>query len=375
MRLLVVSHPCVTPVNQTFYAEVERQTGWELTLVTPASWESPYGERTAERGASFNGDLRPLPIWFSGNVPLHIYRSFFLPLLREVEPDVIYLHHEPYAAATGQVYLANRLSLQRPIGFFTWQNIEKTYPPPFQQLEQMVYRRSDFATPGSESAQAVLRSKGYSGPAPIIPAAINPDRFSGSARDAQPAPLDRTDATVVGYVGRIVEEKGLDTFLEALSMRRQLPWHFVLVGDGAFVDDLEEQARQLRLHDRVTFLGYVDHAEVPRYLSALDVAVLPSETQPNWKEQFGRIIVEALAAGTPVLGSNSGEIPHLIERTGGGRTFTEGDADACAKTMTPLLKNPSLRAQLAREGREYVLANYTHETLAERFIETIMDQS
>lgn len=372
MHLLVVSHPCVTPVNQKFYAEIEHQTGWDLTVVTPASWKSKYGQRSPERWPTFSGTLRPIPVWFSGNVPLHIYRSLFFSLLREVDPDVIYLHHEPYAAATAQMYFANWMTLQRPIGFFTWQNIEKTYPLPFRYLERMVYRQSSYAIPGSQSARDVLRNKGYSGPAPIIPAAIDPDRFSSPDQDSSPLALDLPDSTVlIGYAGRIVQQKGLHTFLDALAQRRDLPWHFVLIGDGDRVDALQAQAQRLNIRDRLTFLGYVDHSKMPRYLSALDLVVLPSETQPNWKEQFGRIIVEALAAGTPVLGSDSGEIPHVIERTGGGLTFAEGDASACARQLTRLVHDEDLRTQLVRQGQTHVTKNYTQQKLAESFVETI----
>lgn len=372
MTLLVVSHPCVTPVNQAFYAEVERQTGWDLTLVGPASWEGEYGTRTLERWPAFEGDLRPIPVWFSGNVPLHVYRSLFVSLLREVAPDAIFLHHEPYAAATAQVFLANRLSVQCPIGFFTWQNIEKTYPFPFRRLERMVYRQADYAVSGSESARAVLRRKGYAGSVSLIPAGINPERYAHS--DSTPDALTRDDASVlIGFVGRIVEEKGLDTFLDALAQIRPLPWHFVLIGEGDFTDALQQQAERLGLRDRLTVLGYVDHAKIPRYLSTLDLVVLPSETQPNWKEQFGRILIESMAAGTPVLGSDSGEIPHLIERTGGGRSFAEGDPDACAAVLAEMIRDESLRNRLGTQGRDSVLDHYTHETLARSFIETIKD--
>jgi len=371
MHLLVVSHPCVTPVNQKFFAEIEAQTGWDLTIVAPDSWTSKYGRKSLERWPTFSGDLYPLPVWLSGNVPLHLYRSLFLSLLRDVDPDVIFLHHEPYAAATGQVYLANWMTLQLPIGFFTWQNIHKKHPPPFRHLERMVYRQSQYAISGSESARSVLRRKGYSGPAPIIPAAIDPARFDA---EEVPTPLtpDLSDSTVlIGYAGRIVEQKGLHTFLDALAQRRHLSWHFVLIGDGDYVEPLQAQAQRLNIQDRVSFLGYIDHSDIPPYLSSLDFVVLPSETQPNWKEQFGRIIVEALAAGTPVLGSDSGEIPHLIERTGGGLTFEEGNASACARQLATLVRNGDLRDRLARQGQQYVTTNYTHQKLAHSFVETI----
>ncbi|NBC86067.1 MAG: glycosyltransferase [Bacteroidetes bacterium] len=378
MNLLVVSHACVTPVNQMFYAEVERQTGWDVTLVSPSTWETPYGTQTIQRWPAFDGALHALPVWLSGSVPLHLYRTTFLSLLRDVNPDAIYLHHEPYAAATGQVYLANRLTVGCPVGFFTWQNIRKTYPAPFGQMEEMVFEESDFAVSGSDSAREVLRKKGYAGPAPVIPAAVDPDRFepvNAASADEQASTMpaaDLPDAPVlIGFAGRIVREKGIGTFLKALARCRDLPWHFVLMGDGAHTDRLRRRASRLGIKDRVTFLGYVDHEDIPSYLSRLDLVVLPSETQPDWKEQFGRIIVEALASGTPVLGSDSGEIPHLIDRTGGGLTFAEGDARACAQPLRRLVRDASLRDRLAHRGRRYVLNTHTHEALADRFVETI----
>ncbi|HHP7237693.1 glycosyltransferase family 4 protein [Longibacter sp.] len=378
MNLLVVSHACVTPINQMFYAEVERQTGWDVTLVSPSTWETAYGEQTIQRWPAFDGGLHPVPVWLSGNVPLHLYRTTFFSLLRDVNPDAIYVHHEPYAAATGQIYLANRLTARCPIGFFTWQNIRKTYPPPFGKMQEMVFRESDFAVSGSESARDVLRKKGYAGPAPIIPAAVDPDRFEpvsgedADERDGALPAVELPDAQVViGFVGRIVQEKGLGTCLEALAHCRDLPWRFVLIGDGAHTDDLRRLATRLGIDGRVTFLGYVDHADIPPYLASLDLVVLPSETQPDWKEQFGRIIVEALAADTPVLGSDSGEIPRLIDRTGGGLIFAEGDARACAQRLRRLVREESLRNRLAARGRRYVLNTHTHEALADRFVETI----
>jgi len=377
MKLLVVSHPCVTPINQEFFAEVERQSGWDLTLVLPSSWDGEYGTRHAERWPAFEGHIEPIPVWFSGNIPLHMYRTLFISLLRRVQPDVIYVHHEPYAAATAQMYIANHLSVQSPIGFFTWQNLNKHYPPPFQQLEHMVYRQSRFALSGSESAREVLRQKGYHGPAPIIPAGIDPDRYTtlpneSSAHDG-PDGLDaiKSDTLTIGFVGRITEEKGLGTLVRALS-RVDIPsWKMVFIGTGPYEKTLREEARRMGIADQIHFLGYIPHTDIPEYLARLDLVVLPSETQPNWKEQFGRVLIESMACGTPVLGSDSGEIPYLIQRTGGGCTFPEGDAAACAEQLTRLLRDDALRASLARNGRDSVYSRYTHAALARAFIDTI----
>lgn len=373
MRLLVVSHPCVTPVNQKLYATVERQTDWDVTLVAPASWDSEYGTRHLERWPTFEGALHAVPVALSGNVPLHVYRSTFLPLLHDVQPDAIYVHNEPYAASTAQVLAAHWLSqADAAFGFYSAQNIQKSYPPPFRWTEQQVYRASSFAFPCSETVNETLRAKGYTDTTTRLPLGVDSDRFDRAQDQSAPPALNAPDASVIiGFAGRVVEEKGLDTFMDALGKVRNLSWHFVILGDGDFVPELKRKAKRLGLTDRVSFLGYIDHEEVPRYLAAMDLAVLPSETQPNWKEQFGRVIVEALAAGTPVLGSDSGEIPRLLDRTQGGLTFPEGRPHACAERLARLVEHPSLRKQLAHRGEDYVTTRYTHEHLAQSFAKTI----
>lgn len=376
MKLLVISHACATPVNQQFYAEVEQLSGWSLSLVGPSQWKDDYGTRRAlERWPAFHGSLHPIPVWFNGNVPLHVYRSTFRPLLQTLKPDAIYVHHEPYAAATAQVYAMNRLWHGCPIGFFTWQNLHKTYPPPFRQTERMVLQSSAFACTGSESAAAVLREKGYEGMTTLLPGSINPDLHTPDpdADELRPELRIPSDAVVLGFMGRISEVKGLSTLLRALSTLTELPWHLVLVGDGDYRSEFEDEADALSLSDRVHLAGYVPHPDAPTYLSLFDVLVLPSETQPNWKEQFGRVLVEALACGTPLLGSDSGEIPYVIQRTGGGLTFPEGNAKALAKTLRRMITTPELRTSLVEAGRTSVLQEHTDAVLAQRFIDTVSE--
>lgn len=374
MKLLIVSHACATPVNQKFFAAVEQISGWSLSLVAPREWRDDYGTvRELTRWPSFQGRLYPVPVWGSGNVPLHVYRSSFRSLLRTIEPDAIYVHHEPYAAATAQIYTANRLWHGCPIGFFTWQNLKKAYPPPFRQTERMVFRQSAFACAGSESAISVLRAKGYEAPATLLPGTVDPSLYrpDPSAQDLRAELKLPPEAPILGFMGRILPVKGLFTLLHALADLRALSWHLVLVGSGTAEDALRTLAVDLGLADRIHFTGYVPHSDAPRYLSLFDVLVLPSETQPSWKEQFGRVLIEALACGTPLVGSTSGEIPHVIARTEGGLTFPEGNTAALSQALRRMITEPELRTRFARNGRGNVLREYTEEVLARRFIDTI----
>ena len=373
MKLLIINHSCVIPINQQFYAELEQQTGWELTIVTPTSWKTKYGNLSQKPWSDYRGRLISIPIWLSGNVPLHIYRATFIRLLKEIEPDFIYAHQEPYAIQTAQIYLANSFSINKPISFFTWQNILKRYPLGFRQIEKLVYAKSTVAFTGSRSAEEVLRKKGFQGNCVIFPPGIDTDIYTSSPQAEELKDKLRTTEkeVVVGYLGRIVAEKGLKTLLHALHQVRELPWRLVMVGTGGYETEFKQIADELQLTERISYLGYVPHTEAPCYLAAFDLLVLPSETQSNWKEQFGRVIIESMSCNTPVLGSTSGEIPHLIDSTGGGLTFLEGQPQALAEKLSKLIMDRDLRSNLGQQGRQGILQSYTNSSLARSFADTI----
>ena len=149
------------------------------------------------------------------------------------------------------------------------------------------------------------------------------------------------------FAGRLVASKGLDDLLAAVR-QLEAPVELLLIGDGAQRERLEGQPVP---GSRVRVLSSLNHDEMPSGYRQLDVLVLPSHTTPTWKEQFGRVLVEALWCGVPVVGSDSGEIPWLIELTGGGLTFAEGDAEMLATRLRTLRSSPSLREQLAQTGK------------------------
>lgn len=374
MKLLVVSFSCITPVNQGFFAAVEDRTGWDITIVSASTWKSDLSTiDQLERWPDFEGRLIPVPVWLSGNIPLHVYRSTFFPIFRDVNPDVIYVHHEAYGLATAQVYFANWLWKQKPIGFYSAQNINKSYPIPFRFFEQFVYRHSEFSFPITESVLDVLRQKGYEGPADVLPLGIDTSLY----RPTEPLPARALGAesgeVTIGYVGRIVKLKGLATLLRALSRVPDLPWRLVVIGDGPYKDDFQRLAASLNLTSRISHVGYIPHSEIPQYLSSIDILVLPSETQADAKEQFGRVVIEAMACGTPVIGSDSGEIPNLIYNTGGGLVFPERDVSTLAGHLKTLVLDPEERKRLTTEGQQVASQQFALSSLANQFAATVED--
>ena len=376
MKLLVVSHACCTAINQSFYADLEAETGSQVTLVIPSRWSNQYGiTDTSARWPGLRGDIKRFNVFRPGHIPTHLYRSWFIALLLQEKPDAIYVHQEPYGLSTFQLCMANFLTGNKPIGFYAAQNILKVYPSPIRQMEKWVFERSSFAFPVTQGTLDVLRAKGYRHSAEVLPLAIDPGMYHPrpESRLQQRAQLDISpDRFVLGYVGRLVEEKGLDTLLLAVERLKGLPWELLLIGSGPFEAALRQRVDGMQGgNGRVRFVGYVAHEEAPRWLSAFDVLVLPSETRHSWKEQFGRVLVEAMACGTPVVGSSSGEIPHVINATGGGLIFPEKDVDALARNLISLGESPGLRRNLIERGQRSVAELYDQRRLVQKFASVI----
>jgi glycosyltransferase involved in cell wall biosynthesis len=130
---------------------------------------------------------------------------------------------------------------------------------------------------------------------------------------------------------------------------------------------LEEQATQLGIADRICIKPSIPTSEVPREIEQWNAHILPSITRPNWIEQFGRTLAEAMACEVPVIGSSSGEIPHVIGDA--GLIFKEGDARGLSECIRKLMDDPILYEDMARRGRRRVLDNYTQEHIARRTCE------
>lgn len=355
MRVVMISKACVVGQYQTKLEELARHSDLELTVVVPPFWRDERGIVPLERAHTRGYTLLVAPMRFNGQFHWHYYPT--LPkVLARVQPDLVHIDEEPYNLAT---FLARRAA-QR-VGakslFFTWQNILRRYPPPFSWIESDVLRHSDFAIAGNANAVQVLRAKNYRGAVKVIPQfGVDPEFF-------HPITQSPSHPFCIGSgVGRLVEEKGVDVLLRAVAGLSG-DWRVHLLGSGPAQARLESLARELGIATRVQFDTPRPSVEMPAYYAQLDVLVMPSRTRPNWKEQFGRALIEAMASGVPVIGSDCGEIPNVIGDA--GLIFREEDADALRAHLVALRDNPPRRAELGQRGRARVLAHFTQARVAE----------
>ena len=354
MRVLMLSKACLVGIYQRKLEEIAR-LGVELLTLVPPVWRDASGATQLERLYTSGYRLETTDIRVNGNYHLHHYPRLGAAL-RAFRPDVLHIDEEPYNLATWQaLWLARRHGCRAL--FFSWQNIRRRYPPPFSLGERYVLRGADHAIAGTESAADVLRAKGYGGPLSVIPQfGIDPQLFRPSNAPLPPRPF------TLGYFGRLVPEKGLDSLLQALALLDGES-RLRLVGEGPQRAELVTLAQRLGLGARVDFCAAMPSAAMPAQYHQIDALVLPSVTRRNWREQFGRVLVEAMASAVPVVGSDSGAIPGVIGDA--GLTFAEGDAAALAAQLKRLQRDADLRQALAQRGRERALSQFTHVNVAE----------
>jgi len=368
LRVLLISHTCQSRTEgQPKAVLLARIPDLRLKLLTPDRWLH-YGQwRGAETPASDVGlDLEVSKVRWPWVGPAQFYLHWYPRLnqiLRAFRPDVIDLWEEPWGLVSAHAcWLRNRLLPKAAIVSETEQNIDKTLPFPFERFRSYSLRNADYAVGRNAEAVRILRSKGYHGPAEVVPNAVDTELFRPMDRRACRCELGLS-GFVVGYVGRLVEEKGLMDLLDALKLC--LPQvNLLLVGSGPLQGELERRSAGLGLGTRVKFLGGRRLDELPAVMNALDLLALPSRTTPRWKEQFGRVIIEAHACGVAVIGSNSGAIPEVIGQA--GRIVPEQDPAALARAIDELAADPSIVRQLGRMGREQVEKHYTWERVAGR---------
>lgn len=355
MRILMLSKACLVGSYQTKLEAMARFPDVELTVIVPPSWNDPDGRVTLERCYTDGYELLVDPIRFNGRY--HFYYYHTLPQrLRQFHPDIIHIDEEPYNLATWLAMRQARAAGARLL-FFTWQNLARRYPPPFNLIERQVLSGVDFAIMGNQEAVAVWRAKGYRGPHRVIPQfGVDPDLFS------PPPTRDPGRAFIIGSANRrLVPEKGVDLLLRAAA---DLPgiWQLHIAGEGPALPQLRQLATDLGIAERVYFDGAIPSDQVPGYLRNLDALALTSRTLPNWKEQFGRILIEAMASGVPLVGSRSGEIPHVIGDA--GLIVPEEDVDALRRALLQLMQDDELRRELSRRGRQRVLERFTQAQVA-----------
>lgn len=383
MRILTISHTYIVDLNcEKLRSLTHLRPDIEITTVVPQRWR-PGGvqNRVIEPEPKNEGNFRlcPLPNLSQNNQGLLCFGPELIFLLQQFRPQIIQVEQGSKSLAYAQTITLNRLlGLGAKNVFFTWWNLPYELSFPSSWLEGYNLKGSHGLVAGNQDGADILRQRGYTGPYRVMPQlGVDETRFYPQPQPQLRADLGiLADAFVVGFVGRFVAEKGLLTLAQALASLKNHPrrWVWLLVGRGELQEQLKAEAEAQGLADRIRWVESVPHAEVPRYINLMDTLVLPSETTyrfktltaAGWKEQFGHVLIEAMACRVPVIGSDSGEIPHVIQSA--GLVFPEGDEVALAAHLRRLFEQPNLQESLGEAGYQRALTHYTNRALAQQLL-------
>lgn len=363
MRILIIGFTYIVDVYQTKLDAIENLEATHIGLISPAKWnfpqwKSPFILDTENK----TFEVFPANVWFfngRNGAFLYPWKTLYKSI-KSFQPDVIYLEQEVFSLSSFQVALLAKW-MRIPLAIFCWENMDKRLY--FRRLlANFVMSSAKLITPGNEGAAALLKKWGYKGPLQVMPqVGVDTVLFSPKKRKKH------TNKFAIGYVGRFVYEKGIDLILEAGKnlIDAGIDIEIVLCGDGPYATALREKANQLEISETIRWLGEFKYAEVPSAIAQMDVLVLPSRTNPGvWMEQFGHVLIEAMAMKVPVIGSSSGAIPEVIGNP--NLIFSEGNTQALSEILVKLGKDLDWYTEMADFGYQRVQDLYSNEAVAYR---------
>ena len=350
------------------FALIAERPDVELRVITANRWYESIQEILFQPDPNVQCNEFPCPIRYSGYGSRFYYRGGLRTHFQDFQPDIIHLEEEPWSINALQVirlkrkYCPNsrfifRTSLSIPakqkFGFLpVW-------------IERKVFQETNMAFPLSENAARILKQRGYHGNAVPFPNGVDRRLFHKMDVKRLSASLGLRGYFVIGYLGRLVESKGLDTLVDAAA-KLDFEYRLLIIGSGEYKANLVGIAESLNIADRIVWIDGMPPEKVPEYVNCMDTIVLPSRTTPDWVEFFGRVLIEGMACEVPVIGSDSGEIPHVVGDA--GLIFPEGDAEALADRIEQITQNPPFASHLIQRGLKRV-NEFTWETIADRTYE------
>lgn len=366
MRVLVIDKTAGLDASHERHQAIGREDGVQLHVLGPRHWiengrsifwRPPIDAHYCAHQGRISGKGHYARVWYWSGMASALIRS---------KPDIIQLLEEPWSLTALQTMLyASIFAPHAKIIFYTWENIYRpwTYPARASRLYAMVdkamHSHSCAAVCATEGARQVLEYKGYVKPLTVISYGI-PQYFFDEQSDAPPQ-----NKFTIGYVGRMLSMKGVDLLIQAIA---KIPdAQLRLVGTGDDFAAIQSICKQLNVADRIEWISSLTEREIPSFMSDLDALVLPSRSTPGWMEQLGRVLIEAMAVGTPVVGTRSGAIAEVIGDV--GLLFDEDDPDDLAQQLQRLKNNQSLREECRRRGQMRARDKFTWPHFAEQIID------
>ncbi len=378
LRVLFVSHTYVVGVNQGKLDAIASQDEVEVSLLAPKRWKAVQWNKILEIENPYpRVQLYPNRVLFSGKAGAYVYSPLaILRAILDFRPDIIQVEQEVFSLSGFEVALFSRL-LNKPLVFFGWENMDRKLSWFRRWIRKFILNTTKSIIAGNCEGAELVKKWGYSGSVEVMPQmGVDTQLFTPREKKlpdiSNPKLVNsklKKSEFCIGFLGRLSYHKGIDILIDAARLLRDRGYTFKirLCGTGSDKPKFVEQAQKLGLDKFIIWQDGVRHDEVPMEICRFDVLVLPSRTVETWKEQFGHVLIEAMATGIPVVGSTCGEIPNVIGRK--DLVFPEGNAQELAAILMRLISQPSWYAEVADYSLKRVHQHYSHERIAQRLIE------
>ncbi len=374
LTVLMVGHSYCVAMNRCLchHVALAGGDGVEVTVAAPSFYRGDLRPIPLERLDGEPYALEPVTI-IGSRIPYAFVYGKRLASLLSKPWAIVHAWEEPYVLAGAQI--ARKTSSESTLIYSSFQNQPKRYPPPFSWTERYALKRAAGWTAFGHTIAENLRERpGYvDRPGRTIPLGVDSEvyRPDSAARRQILRELNWSESgpPIVGYLGRFVPEKGLHLLMRSLDQLEAGTWRSLLIGGGSMEAELRTWAAKYPDHARV--VTGVPHAGVPAYLNAFDLLAAPSQTTRRWKEQLGRMLLEAMATGLPIIASDSGEIPHVVADA--GRIVGEADEQGWVSSLRDLIASPDQRTLLGDLGLERARTVYAWPRIAQAFLDFFIE--
>lgn len=390
LKIAIISHALALPVNQNRWKRLAEDKNYEVHLLIPEYWESEwfgknekkvFNTREAHHG---NFHAHPIPTTSVKNWIRYLFKSID-GKFREINPDLIYIIHGESALIHHQIYLYKKFFAPKAkVIFFSMNAMGIPYQKQKHPIKKMIQKwmwgnikkNTDAALAHYPGCLESLRSGDYSKPIYLqTQVGVDETLFAPdeSIRNEYRKKIGFIEKFVIGYTGRLTIDKGVDDLVDVfirLSKKRE-NIALLLVGNGDLREAIEEDIKKHDIEDKVHITGFVDQAEVPKYMNAMDTFVLGSKTMPHWIDTFPLVTVQAQATKVPVIASDSASIPWQLDKS--ARIFKEGDRGELYEALKSFIDDKELRCEYAALGQKRSHQNFCHGGMTENF-KKIVDQ-
>jgi len=358
MRAVIVSHTYIDPATRGKLKALAG-LGCTLSVAVPARW-SPTA-RGAVLSAAWGNDggvrLVPIPVSADRGEGVRWQAKELYRMLSDFRPDIVQIEAEAWTPAAATVS-ARAAKLGLITTLFGWESVARSYPLLERLRRRRTLARLSAVVGGNRLAAALLARE-----RPGIPMAVIPQLGLTTPLETR---RPEHPELHLGFVGRLVPEKGLDALFRA-CVKLLGRWRLTVVGTGPAQESLETLAERLGIASRITWRGALPPEELRALWTDLHCLVVPSRSTPEWVETFHPALVEAMGHGVTVVTTDSGALPELVDTA--GLVVPEDDIAALTAALQHLADAPRERSRLGREARLRVMAEFVDDAVARRTLE------